>query len=63
MYHSCTAQHNRDVILESLRDPNGVVRVVFATVALGTGTDLKDVNMVIHYGALKSLEDYFKRVD
>ena len=60
MYHSCTPQHNKDVILESLRDPKGVVRVVFATVALGMGIDLKDVNTVIHYGAPRSLEDYFQ---
>lgn len=39
MYHSCTPQHNKDVILASLRDPNGIVRVVFATIALGMGVD------------------------
>ena len=60
MYHSCTPQHNKDVILQSLRDPKGVVRVVFATVALGMGIDLRDVNTVIHYGAPRSLEDYFQ---
>ena len=37
MYHSCTSQYNKDIILESLRDPNGVVWIVFATVALGIG--------------------------
>ena len=60
MYHSCTPQHNKDVILQSLRDTKGVVRVVFATVALGMGIDLQDVNTVIHYGAPRSLEDYFQ---
>ena len=60
MYHSCTPQHNKDVILQSLRDPKGVVRVVFATVALGMGIDLQDLNTVIHYGAPRSLEDYFQ---
>lgn len=60
MYHSCTPQHNKEVILESLRDPNGVVRVVFATVALGMGIDINDVNTIIHYGAPRSLEDYFQ---
>ena len=56
----CTPQHNKDVILQSLRDPKGVVRVVFAMVALGMGIDLQDVNTVIHYGAPRSLEDYFQ---
>ena len=60
MYHSCTPQHNKDVILQSLRDTNGIVRVVFATVALGMGIDLPDVNNVIHYGAPRSIEDYFQ---
>ena len=60
MYHSCTPQHNKDVILHSLRDPKGVVRVVFAAVALGMGIDLHDVNTVVHYGAPRSLEDYFQ---
>ena len=60
MFHSCTPQHNKDVILQSLRLPDGVVRVVFATVALGMGIDVRDVNTIIHYGAPRSLEDYFQ---
>ena len=60
MYHSCTPQHNKDVILDSLRDPHGTLRIVFATVALGMGVDFKDVNTIIHYGAPSSLEDYFQ---
>lgn len=60
MYHSCTPQYNKDVILESLRNPKSVVWVVFATVALGMGINLQDVNTIIHYGAPRSLEDYFQ---
>ena len=63
MYHSCTPQHNKDVILQSLRKPDGVVRIVFATVALGMGIDLQDVNTVIHYGAPRSLEDISRKAD
>lgn len=33
---------------------------MFATVALGIGINLRDVNTVIHYGAPQSLEDYFQ---
>ena len=36
------------------------MRVVFATIALGMGIDLKNVNTIIHYGAPRSLEDYFQ---
>ena len=60
MFHASTPQHNKDVILKSLLVPDGVVRVVFATVALGMGVDIQDVNTVIHYGAPQSLEDYFQ---
>ena len=61
MYHSRTPQH-KDVILQSVRDTNGIVRVVFATVALGMGLNLPDVNNVIHYGALEVLKIIFRRV-
>ena len=60
MFHAGTPQYNKDVILQSLLHPEGVVRVVFATVALGMGVNLKDVNTIIHYGAPKSIEDYFQ---
>lgn len=60
MFHANTPQHNKDVILQSLLVSDGVVRVVFATVALGMGVNLKDVNTIIHYGAPKSIEDYFQ---
>ena len=60
MFHASTPQHNKEVILKSLLDPKGVVRVVFATVALGMGINLRDVNTIIHYGAPHSLEDYFQ---
>lgn len=60
MYHSGTADHNKDVIMKSMCDANGTVRVVFATVALGMGVNLANLNTVIHYGAPRTLEDYFQ---
>ena len=60
MFHASTPQHNKDVILYSLLVPDGVVRVVFATVALGMGINLQGVNTIIHYGAPRSIEDYFQ---
>ena len=60
MFHANTPQHNKDVILQSLLVPDGVVRVVFATVALGMGINLQEVNTIIHYGAPRSIEDYFQ---
>lgn len=58
MYHACTPQHSKDVIVESLKDPRGTVRVVFAS--MGMGVNLQEVNTVIHYGAPSSIEDYFQ---
>ena len=60
MFHALTPEYNKEVILKSLADPEGIVRVVFATVALGMGVNMKKVDNVIHYGAPRSLEDYFQ---
>ena len=46
--------------MKSLSKPDGVVRVVFATVALGMGVNMRDVNTIIHYGAPQSIEDYYQ---
>ena len=60
MFHANTPQHNKEVVLNSLTRPDGVVRVVFATVALGMGINLRHVNTIIYYGAPQSIEDYFQ---
>lgn len=59
MFHAQTPQHNKDVILSSMQKEDGVVRMVFATVALDMGVNFVDLNRVIHYGAPSSIEDYF----
>ena len=60
MFHAQTPQHNKDVILSSMQKEDGVVRIVFATVALGMGVNFVGLNRVIHYGAPSSIEDYFQ---
>ena len=60
MYHANTPAHNKEVILNSMQKEDGVVRVVFATVALGMGVNLVGVNRVVHYGAPASIDDYFQ---
>ena len=59
MFHASTPQHSKDVIMESLQDCHGTVRVVFASVAMGMG-NLHGVDTIIHYGAPSSIEDYFQ---
>ena len=39
---------------------DGVVRVVFATMALGMGVNFVNLHTIIHYDAPRSLEDYFQ---
>ncbi len=46
--------------MKSLADPNGVVRVVFATMALGLGVSFTGLTTTIPYGAPRSLDDYFQ---
>ena len=57
MFHASTPQHSKDVIMGSLQDCHGTVRVVFASVAMGIGIDLHGVDTIIHYGAPSSSED------
>ena len=51
MFHADTADHNKTVILHSL---------VFATVALGMGVNFSSLNTTIHYGAPRSIDDFFQ---
>ena len=62
MYHACTPDSNKHIILQSLRDANGVCRVVFATNALGMGIDVKSLTTVIHYGPPADLEAYMQEI-
>ena len=59
MYHTKSPFH-KDVILKSMLDENGVVRVVFCIVALGIGVNFVGLNRIIHYGAPSSTEDYYQ---
>ena len=60
MYHSKTDEHNKEVIMTSMSKQDGVVRVVFATMALGMGVNFSALTSTIHYGAPRSLDDYFQ---
>ena len=60
MFHSKTPQHNKDVIIASLMKNDGVVPVVFAKMALGMGIDCVGLTQTIHYGAPRSIDDYFQ---
>jgi superfamily II DNA helicase RecQ len=38
----------------------GIVRVVFATVAIGMGVDIRDIRQIIHIGPRSSVKAYFQ---
>ena len=59
MFHSSTPKHNKDVVLKSMTEL-GIVRVVFATTALGMGVHFVGLHSTIHYGAPRSTDDYFQ---
>ena len=61
MFHAKTPDHNKEVILKSMQDRSGLVRVVFCTVALGMGVNFAGLSYIIHYGAPRSIEDYFQQ--
>lgn len=60
MFHANTAEHNKSVILQSFQHKDGIVRVVFATVALGMGVNFSSLNTTIHYGAPRCIDDFFQ---
>ena len=60
MYHANTPSHNKDVILQSMQKEDEVVRVVFATIALGMGVNFAALNTIYHYGAPRSIDDFFQ---
>ena len=62
MYHSGTSPSIQEHVLQSLRDPNGKVRVTIATIALGMGVDIKGLYNVIHYGPPSDLEFYMQEM-
>ncbi len=58
MFHSRVDDDDKVKIMESVKDPAGVCRVVFCTIAFGMGVDIPDIRTVIHYGPSSDVDDY-----
>ena len=62
MYHSSTDNCIQEIVLKSLQEPNGIVRVVFATSALGMGVNIKGLHTVLNYGPPNDIESYIQAI-
>ena len=56
-YHSGTSPSIQEIVLASLKDPSGKVRIVIATSALGMGVDIKGLHRIISYGPPSDIEN------
>ena len=57
-FTACSSPKTKRNIIDSFTRPNGVVRIVIATVAFGMGLDTPNVWQVIHWGPAEDLELY-----
>ena len=60
MYHSGTSLKIQQHVLSSLKDPQGSVRIVIATSALGMGVDFKGLHRANKEETLRLLEGLIK---
>ena len=60
MYHKCTHDTSKSRILTDFCKDSGTIRCVVATVAMGMGVDIPDIDMVVHIGCPKSVISYWQ---
>ena len=59
-FHSPQTNEMKDEILRQLSSGQSVIRVVFATVALGMGVDIRGIRRVIHITPPYTIQAYFQ---
>ncbi|CAB4006584.1 Hypothetical predicted protein [Paramuricea clavata] len=59
-FHAPQTRQMKEEILKQLCSKEGIVRVVFATVAIGMGVDIRDIRQIIHIGPPSSVKAYFQ---
>ena len=60
MYHARVSEDDKQLILQSMLNPNGICRVLFCTTAFGMGIDVPNVRTIIHFGPPSDVDDYFQ---
>ncbi|CAB3991929.1 Hypothetical predicted protein [Paramuricea clavata] len=59
-FHAPQTRQMKEEILKQLCSKEGIVHVVFATVAIGMGVDIRDIRQIIHIGPPSSVKAYFQ---
>ena len=62
MYHAKTPQRIKDLVLTSFLNPDGAIRLVIATSALGMGVNIPNIRRIVNYGVPKDMESYVQGV-
>ena len=62
MDSSTTDDASKDRILEDYSSKNGHIDVLICTVSFGLGINIKDVSVVVHWGASKNCLCYWKEI-
>ena len=59
-FHASQTKQMKDQILHHICSPVSIVRVIFATVAIGMGVDIPCIRKIIHIGPPCSLKAYYQ---
>ena len=60
MYHKSTHQDSKDRSINEFKKGDNHIRCIVATVTLGMGLDIRDVDLVMHIGCPKTLLSYWQ---
>ena len=59
-YHAPQTSAMKEMILAQMTSESSIIRIVFATVAIGMGVDIPHIREVIHIGPPSSVQQYFQ---
>ena len=62
MFHSNTDDETKNRILEDFSNTNGKITILVSTVAFGMGVNIRDVDIVIHWGLPRSCLSYWQEI-
>ena len=62
IYTRASTTGMKEQVIEAFQKESSSLRVVFATIALGMGLDVQDIQQVIHVGPSTDIEDYAQEI-